>query len=90
MDIHLVKRRGHIHPFDERKVYASCYAACLSTHMDSQNAEKIASKVTNDIKKWVKNRRKTTSDRLFKEIGKVMKGYNKDAAFMYVTHRDIS
>jgi len=90
MDIHLVKRKGHIHLFDERKVYASCYAACLSAHIKNTDAEKIAGSVTNDINKWLKNKKQITTDRLFKEIGKIMKKYNEDAAFMYVTHRDIS
>ena len=48
--IHLVKREGHIHVFDERKVYASCYAACLSAHVAHKEAEKICEKVTKDYK----------------------------------------
>jgi len=89
-DIHLVKRMGHVHQFDEKKVYASCYAACLSTHIKHREAEKISEKVTAEIKKWIKNKKNVTSDMIFKEIGKAMKKYDKNAAFMYTTHRDIS
>ena len=90
MDKHLVKRRGHVHVFDERKVYASCYAACLSSHVEHSEAEKICGKVCKDIKKWIKPKKQVTSSHIFKEVGKLMKKYNKDAAFMYLTHRDIS
>jgi len=90
MDIHLVKRKGHVHPYDEKKVYASCYAACLSAHIPNKTAEKISGQVTKDIEKFIKNKRQINSDMLFREIGKVMKKYDKNAAFMYITHRDIS
>ena len=90
MDIHLIKREGHIHPFDERKVYASCYAACLSSHISNKSAEKIADKVTKEIKIWIKNKKQISSNTLFKQIGKTMKEYDKNAAFMYLTHRDVS
>ena len=89
MGKYLVKREGHVHPFDERKVYASSYASCLSSHVSPDQAEKIAEKVCRDIKKWIKNKRNVTSDQIFKEIGKSLKKYNKDASFMYLTHRDI-
>lgn len=61
-DIHLVKRKGHIHPFDEKKLYGSCYAACLSAHVEHTKAEKISEMVTREIKKWIKPKKKLTSD----------------------------
>jgi len=76
--------------FDERKVYASCYAACLSAHIEHITAEKIADKVSKEIKKWVKNRKVVTSNHIFIQMVKVMKKHDKNAAFMYETHRDIS
>ena len=87
---HLVKRAGHVHLFDERKVYASCYAACLSSHVEHKESEKICEKVSKEIKKWVKSKKLVTSDQIFRETGKIMKRHNKNAAFMYLTHRDIS
>jgi len=89
MDKHLVKRAGHVHVFDERKVYASCYAACLSAHVPHKEAEKICGRVCKDIKKWIKNKKLVTSGQIFKETGKSMKKYDKNASFMYLTHRDI-
>ena len=86
----IVKRRGHVESFDERKVYASCYAACLSTHMQKEIAERICSKVARDIKAWLKAKKTVTSTQIFHAVAKTLKSYNKDAAFMYATHRDIS
>jgi len=43
--IHIVKRRGHKEEYDERKVYASAYAACLNVHLGEIEAEEIATKV---------------------------------------------
>lgn len=86
----IVKRRGHIEKFDERKVYASCYAACLSSHIEHIKAEKICEKVTKVIKIWIKKKKQTDSSEIFKKTTSTIKRYDKDAAFMYETHRDIS
>lgn len=76
--------------FDERKVYASCYSACLSSHISHMKAEKVAGKVTKDINKWIKTKKNVTSDQIFKETTKAIKRYNREASFMFETHRDIS
>jgi transcriptional regulator NrdR family protein len=86
----IVKRRGHDEDFDEKKVYASCYAACLSTGMNKIKAEKICYKVSKEIKQVIKEKVCVNSNVLFSEIGEAIEKYNKDAAFMYKTHRDIS
>ena len=86
----IVKRKGHAEEFDERKVYASCYAACLSSHIPHMDAEKICEKVAKEVKAWAKKKRSMSSDEIFKRIIVAIKKHNKDAAFMYETHRDIS
>lgn len=86
----IVKRHGHVESFDERKVYASCYAACVSCHLPKQKAEAISSKVSMEIKSWIKTKRAVTSSEIFRQVTRSLKKYNKDAAFMYSTHRDIS
>lgn len=88
--IHVVKRRGQEEHFDERKVYASVYAACLSAHVDKQEAESIAHLVAREIKKWVEEKQEVSSDAIFKKVGEELGHLNKDASFMYTTHRDIS
>ena len=87
---HIIKRHGNKEMFDERKVYASCYAACISTHLSKKEAEIICEKVAKDIKSWVKNKKDVSSTQIFKQTIKLMKSYDKNAAFMYETHRDIS
>ena len=87
---HIVKRLGKLEKFDERKVYASCYAACLSSHIKHMKAEEICTKVAKQVKNWIKTKKVVTSDQVFKEITKVMRKYDKNAAFMFKTHRDIN
>ena len=86
----IIKRAGHLQYFDERKLYASIFSACLATHLSQTKAETVAGNVCKDIKRWIKSRKNVTSDQIFREAAKAMRRYNRDAAFMYATHRDIS
>jgi len=86
----IVKRRGHKQEFDERKLYASIFAACLSAHVKHEEAESIANLVCREIKKWLVDKEEVTSDEIFKQAGKELEHLNKEASFMYLTHRDIS
>jgi transcriptional regulator NrdR family protein len=86
----IVKRQGKEQKFDERKVYATCYAACFSASVKKQDAEKICEKVTHEIKKLNKMRDIVNSNTIFRQMVRAIKKHNKDAAFMYETHRDIS
>lgn len=86
----IVKRKGHTEEFDERKVYASCYAACLSSHVPHIEAEKICEKVAKEIKSWARKNKAVNSKDIFGKVIAAMKKHNKDAAFMYETHWDIS
>ncbi len=88
--MHIVKRQGHKEKFDSRKIYASVYYACRSTHKGKKECEKTAGKISAEIGKWAKNKASVTSDQIFREVAKRLKKYNEDAAFMYETHRDIS
>jgi transcriptional regulator NrdR family protein len=87
---HIVKRRGHQEAYDSHKVYGSCYAACLNTHMDKQEAEEICKKVTEAVDTWIAGRSEASSQEIFEETTRVLEQHNKNAAFMYKTHRDIS
>ena len=88
--MHIVKRRGHKQEFDERKVYASVYAACLSCHMDKESAETIATVVVEKIKRWLTKKDEATSDDIFKQVSEELMSLDKEVAFMYTTHRDVS
>ena len=86
----IVKRKGHAEEFDERKVYDSCYAACLNAQIEHKKAEKICEKVSRELKAWARKKKYADSSDIFREVIAEMKKYDKNAAFMYETHRDIS
>lgn len=86
----IVKRRGHKEEYDERKVYASSYAACRNAHLPEKEAESIADKVTKDIENWIEDKDEVDSKQIFEEVTKSLAKYNEDASFMYETHLDVS
>ena len=88
--VQIVKRRGHKERFDPRKIYASCYAACLSSHLQVGYTEKVCEKVTREVKAKLKGKKEISSTKIFQLVEKALKKCDKDAAFMYRTHRDVS
>lgn len=86
----IVKRRGRKQEFDEKKLYASVYAACLSAHIEKEETAQIADAVCGKVRKWIEDKEEVSSDQIFKKVGEELRHLNKDAAFMYLTHRDIS
>lgn len=87
---HIVKREGYRQEFDERKVYASVYSACLASHSHEEEAEATANLVTREIKKWIFDKGEVNSRQIHEKVEKELRHLNKDAAFMYDTHKDIS
>jgi len=87
---HIVKRRGHTEPYDERKAYASVYSACLSAHVPEQKAEKISAAVCKVVNKWIKSKKSITAHQLYAVMVRELKRHDKNAAFMYETHMDLS
>jgi transcriptional regulator NrdR family protein len=85
-----IKRRGHEEKFDERKVYGSCYAAGMSGGLNHSQCEDMCSSIAKEIKKWIKGKKCVSSNQIFKKTNVLMKKFNKEAAFMYETHRDIN
>lgn len=87
---HIVKRKGHKEAFDERKLYASVYAACITLRVSDEEAETIAQMVTDEVKTEIKDAKEVTSDKLHTEAAKSLKKFHPDAAYMYKTHKDLS
>ena len=85
---HVVKRRGHQEHYDERKVYASCYAAALNCHYDEKKSEKIAKGIAKKITSWIKNKPVVTSDEIRDKIIDSLK--DEDVKLMYKHHLDLS
>ncbi len=86
---HIVKRGGHSEPFDERKVYASIYAAALCTKEPIGSAELIAREVTEHVKNWITSKHEVTSNDIRRIAAQPLKAINPDAAYQYVHHRII-
>ena len=87
---HIVKRGGHKEPYDNHKVYASCYAACLNAHIAKERAEEICNNVMKKMDEWIDEKDSISSQDIFDEVTRIMAEHNSDAAFMYKSHRDIS
>lgn len=88
--LHIIKRKGYKQAFDGRKVYASVYAACLSAHIDHEEAEHISALVSREIKRWIEDKDEVTSDDILTQVSEELAHLSKEASFMYTTHRDIS
>ena len=86
----IVKRKGHKENFDIRKVYASVYAACRNGHLNEQDAEAIADKVSKELEAQLKDKVEIDSNQIFTMTTQALKKYHEDSAFMYETHRDVS
>ncbi|MBI4009730.1 MAG: hypothetical protein HY361_00850 [Candidatus Aenigmarchaeota archaeon] len=88
--IEVVKRRGHKEKFDERKLYGSVYAACKVANMGERGCEGVASHVTKKVKDDLRKKKIVNSSNIANLAKKHLRMKNKDAAFIYETHRDIS
>ena len=86
----IIKRKGHEEEFDERKLYASCYSSCINADIQSKKAEKICDSIAKKIKAEIKGKKCVSSDFLFKKAAELLEKHDKNAAFMYKTHRDVS
>lgn len=86
----VVKRRGHAEPFDEKKAYGSIYWACKSSHMSAPQSELVSEKVVEKLKEHLRQHKQASSDTIFSFICKELEKHDKDSAYMYRTHRDIS
>jgi transcriptional regulator NrdR family protein len=85
-NIILVRRAGHLEKYDERKCYASVYAACASAHMKEMECEKIADEVITKLKTWLKGKKEVDSLDIRKKIGAELKRRSKQLNFYYEQH----
>lgn len=86
---HIVKRAGHTESYDERKLYGSIYAACLSVREHPGSAELIAQEVSKDVGQWLEAKHEVTSNDIRRAAAESLKVINPDAAHMYLHHRVI-
>lgn len=86
---HIVKRAGHLETYDERKLYASVYSACLAVREHPGSAELIAEEVVSEFGKWLEQKHEVTSNDIRRKAAEHLKAINPDAAHIYVHHRVI-
>jgi len=87
---HIVKRQGGTETFDERKTYASIYAACLAVHVPQGSAELIAEQVTKRVKDWLEDKKEVTASDIHRIAVKNLRVYNPDAAYLHENHPTIN
>ncbi|HLD80920.1 MAG TPA: ATP cone domain-containing protein [archaeon] len=86
----VVKRKGELEEFDERKVYSSVYEAAMSSHYSEKKAEELADNVTKLVEKKFKKAHEIDSRQIFEHVVESLEKFDKEVAFMYETHRDLS
>ena len=84
---HIVKRKGHTEPYDQKKVYASVFAACQSVREPAGSAELVADKVMKEVNAWIEKKTEVTSNDIRRQASKHLNAYNSDAAYMLLHHR---
>jgi transcriptional regulator NrdR family protein len=87
----VIKRKGYGEEYDEKKVYASCYAAALNCNYSERRAEELASKVTKAVTKWVTGQTKKKKPVTSEDIRDKITFYldDNEVSFMYKHHLDL-
>lgn len=83
---HVVKRKGHKEEFDERKIYASIYTACLSVRTPQGEAELVAEKVVDQVKQQIHDKPSVEGHEIRTIAHDYLTTLNPDAAYMYKHH----
>jgi len=83
----IVKRRGHTENYDERKVYASVYAAALCCHYTETQSERIANAVTSSVTQSAKKHRVLQSSMIRAIVLDHIT--DKEVKLMYKHHLDV-
>ncbi|HIJ98942.1 TPA: hypothetical protein H1005_03275, partial [archaeon] len=63
----LIKRKGHLEAYDERKVYGSVYGACMTVGMSEHECELVARHVSSKVTTSVKQKKIKTTGQITKK-----------------------
>ncbi len=85
----IIKRRGKTEPIDEKKVYASVYAACMDCALGENRSEAIAQEITAMVRNFVHDKKELNTSEIFGFVLQKLARISEPAAFMYQTHREI-
>lgn len=84
----VVNRAGRKERYDEKKVYASVYAAALNCEYGEREAEGIARGIMERVNAWLKKKSEVNSQDIRKMVLKSLR--YRDIALMYLHHLDLS
>lgn len=93
--ISIIKRKKHQEAYDERKAYASVYAAALNCHYADEKAERLAARVARVVTKAVKRHARTARGRAKTLTSHDIRNLiikhcrNPEVVFMYIHHLDL-
>lgn len=87
---HIVKRHGSSETYDERKLYASVFAACIAVKVQPRVAELISAQVAREVGTWLDKKHEVTSRDILKHAEESLRLLNPDAAYLYKHHGVIS
>ncbi|MEK6967379.1 MAG: ATP cone domain-containing protein [Nanoarchaeota archaeon] len=82
----VIKRKGSEEEYEEKKIYASCYAAALDAHYSEKEAEKLALEVTDKINAWIKSKKQVTSSEIRHQM--IITIPDSAVALLYKHHLD--
>lgn len=85
----IIKRKGHTEEFDIKKSYASIYASALNAHYNDEKAEKLAEKISNNLKKWITKHSHINTIQIRNKIINELHDLDIDVEVMYKHHHDI-
>lgn len=85
----VVKRKGKKETFDEKKLYASIFAACQECGIENEKSEHIAGKIVHELHAHLKERHEVNSTEIFGFVVEKLARMNEAVAFMYETHREL-
>ena len=88
MKKHIVNRAGRKEKYDEKKVYASVYAAALNCEYGEREAEVIAKQAMQKVNALVGKKSLVNSKDIRSAVLKHLK--DRDVALMYKHHLDLS
>lgn len=86
----IIKRNGGLEYFDSEKLELTVIRASLNAHLSDEEGRDIARKVMTEIESWLTGKEEISSGEIFDKTIDLVMTINKDVAFMYKTHRDIS
>ncbi len=85
----VVKRKGKKEAFDEKKLYASIFAACQECGMENEKSEHVAGKIVHELEAHLRGRHEVNSTEIFGFVTEKLARMNEAVSFMYQTHREL-